>query len=123
MCLHSQFAIIEEGVFINAPSPLITPAYPWLAAILNSNVANWYIRQLGVTRNGGYFEYKPMFVKNLPLPNADCPKLEDLSKFVCRLNIDAREREAVQKSIDEFVAGIYGLSDEEIAVISCKKSD
>ena len=34
----------------------------YLLAVLNSKLGDWYIRQLGVTRNGGYFEYKPMFV-------------------------------------------------------------
>lgn len=38
----------------------------YLLAVLNSKLADWYIRQLGVTRNGGYFEYKPMFIEKLP---------------------------------------------------------
>ena len=68
LCLNAQFAYVEDDYFINAPSPMIVPGSKYLLAVLNSKVADWYIRQLGVTRNGGYFEYKPMFVEKLPIP-------------------------------------------------------
>ena len=57
-------------MFINAPCVMITPFSDYLLAILNSKLGDWYIRQLGVTRNGGYFEYKPMFVEQLPVPKS-----------------------------------------------------
>ena len=49
LCLKSQFALVEEDCAINAPSSLIVPGTPWLLAILNSKIADWYIRLLGVT--------------------------------------------------------------------------
>lgn len=55
-------------MYINAPSALIAGGDRCLLAVLNSTVGDYYIRSLGVTRNGGYFEYKPMFVENLPVP-------------------------------------------------------
>lgn len=70
LCLYSQFSYTEDDYFINAPSPMIVPGSKYLVAILNSKLADWYIRQLGVTRNGGYFEYKPMFIEKLPVPFA-----------------------------------------------------
>ena len=71
LCLSAQFAFVDSDCFINAPSPMIVPGNKYLLAILNSKIADWYIRQLGVTRNGGYFEYKPMFVEQLPVPLID----------------------------------------------------
>lgn len=68
LALSSQFAIAESNFIINAPSTMITPANKYLLAVLNSKVGDHYIRSLGVTRSGGYFEYKPMFVENLPVP-------------------------------------------------------
>jgi hypothetical protein len=68
LCLSAQFALAEEGTYINAPSPMIVPGNKYLLAVLNSKLADLYIRQLGVTRNGGYFEYKPMFIEQLPIP-------------------------------------------------------
>jgi len=39
---------------------MIVPASKYMLGVLNSSLADYYIRSLGVTRNGGYFEYKPM---------------------------------------------------------------
>lgn len=61
--LTASYAMVQDNSFINAPSPVIVPASKFLLAVLNSKLADYYIRQLGVTRNGGYFEYKPMFVE------------------------------------------------------------
>lgn len=69
LATSAQFAIAEKGMFINAPSPMITPAKKYLLAILNSKLADFYIRLFGVVRAGGFFEYKPMFVEKLPIPN------------------------------------------------------
>ena len=66
--LTASYAMIQDNSFINAPSPMIVPASKFLLAVLNSQLADYYIRHLGVTRNGGYFEYKPMFVEKLPVP-------------------------------------------------------
>jgi len=68
LALSCQFALADTAFYINAPSPLIGGGDRYLLALLNSIVADFYIRSFGVTRNGGYFEYKPMFVEELPVP-------------------------------------------------------
>ena len=65
--LTPNYALVENNSFINAPSSMIVPASKYLLAILNSKIADFYIKLLGVTRNGGYFEYKPMFIEQLPI--------------------------------------------------------
>ena len=69
--LHEQsyVALSPPGMCINAPSSIISGCGRELLAILNSQVSDYYIRSLGVTRSGGYFEYKPMFVEQLPVPD------------------------------------------------------
>ena len=66
--LRASYSIAPEGILINAPATMIVPASKYLLCILNSKLADYYIRKLGVTRNGGYFEYKPMFIEQLPVP-------------------------------------------------------
>ena len=73
---------------------MITPFNDYLLAALNSKLGDWYIRQLGVTRNGGYFEYKPMFVEQLPVPQV-------------KATING----------DNDVYALYGLTSQEIAFI------
>ena len=85
LALSCQFALVTKGFYINAPSPLIGGGDRYLLAILNSTVADYYIRSLGVTRNGGYFEYKPMFVEKLPVPQINTDEkavYESLANYV-----------------------------------------
>lgn len=121
LCLSAQFALAEEGTYINAPSPMIVPGNKYILAILNSKLGDWYIRQLGVTRNGGYFEYKPMFVEKLPVPIIS---ESDQMPFVLLVdslldqkskNLDITE---IENKIDDLVFKLYGLSDREIAYIT-----
>ncbi len=85
LALSCQFALAKSDLFINNPSPFIANDDKYLLAVLNSAVADYYIRSLGVTRNGGYFEYKPMFVEKLPVPESVDSKrkpFETLSEYV-----------------------------------------
>ena len=104
--LKASFAMDTEKCIVNAPANQIVPASRALLNLLNSSLADWYIRQLGVTRNGGYFEYKPMFVGQLPIPE-DISSLENLSD---------------EKQIDKEVFRLYGLSDEEANYIQLMES-
>lgn len=99
LSLKASFAKAPAGMFVNAPCVMITPFSDYLLAVLNSKLGDWYIRQLGVTRNGGYFEYKPMFVGQLPVPKS--PK---------------------SISCDADVYGLYGLDEREISFIEGKQS-
>ena len=107
--LRPSYAIVEDNSFINAPSPMIVPASRYLLAILNSKLADYFIRQLGVTRNGGYFEYKPMFIEQLPVPQC----LDD--SILKEINTNATIKN--EKIIDTIVYSLYGLNDEEIQYI------
>jgi hypothetical protein len=116
LCLNAQYAIAEEGVFVNAPSTMIVPGDKYLLGILNSRVSDFYIRQLGVTRNGGYFEYKPMFVSQLPVPEPDIKTRDKLELIVNKLlanpdNID------LDNQLNSIICDLYQLTEEEISFI------
>ena len=113
LCLHSSFAKAPEGMFANAPSPMIVPYSDFVLAILNSKLGDWYIRQLGVTRNGGYFEYKPMFVENLPIPKLSQVQQQEFLHSLPKGNqqLDAQEE------IDSLVFKLYGLTKDEEAFV------
>ena len=102
--LRASFAMALDDSFVNAPSPMIVPASKYLLGMLNSKIADYYIRNLGVTRNGGYFEYKPMFVEQLPVPFTS--KYSSLIEELVELKNEKR--------IDEVAYEIYGLTQEEI---------
>ena len=109
--LTPNYALVENNSFINAPSSMIVPASKYLLAILNSKIADFYIKLLGVTRNGGYFEYKPMFIEQLPIP---------------QLKIENKELAQIERLIDNnnyteieyIVYNLYGLTQDEINYIN-----
>ena len=120
LALNPQYSLIAKGVHINAPCPLITPANKYVLAVLNSPVSDYYIRKLGVTRNGGYFEYKPMFIEQLPIPKIPESEQQPFIKLVDEILADKKagnDTSALEREIDVLVYGLYGLSDEEIAIV------
>jgi hypothetical protein len=118
--LKATYCIAESGIFVNAPCPMIVPANKYLLAVLNSKLADYYIRSLGVTRNGGYFEYKPMFIERLPVPIIS---YEEQLKFVELVNVVIEQKKCKndkckeEREIDNFVFRLYNLSEEEVVFI------
>ena len=106
--LSATYTLAPEGMMINAPATMIVPANESLLCILNSKLADYYIRNLGVTRNGGYFEYKPMFIEQLPVPE----KIDEsiFSKY-CNQELN------YEKEINHKVYELYGLTEQEIQFI------
>ena len=117
--LEAAFTIAEEGIFINAPSPILVPANKYLLAVLNSKLADYYIRSLGVTRNGGYFEYKPMFIEKLPVPiniiGED--EIESLIDKILIMNKNKESTKEIENFINYKIYEIYNLNDNEIRFI------
>ncbi len=126
LALNAQFAFVEAGYYINAPSPLITPANKYILAVLNSKIADFYIRSLGVTRNGGYFEYKPMFVEQTPVPQISVEKqlpfevLVDCVLFAKDQGMD-NEAETLELALDGMVYDLF--FEEEMKKSQCYITD
>lgn len=110
--LQGTYAYAPKGMFINAPSPFIATENIAILHILNSKIADYYIRSLGVTRNGGYFEYKPMFVNKLPIPKDG---LEGLQNFKEQPSFN-EERE-----ISKIIYQLYGLTNQEVEYVESRE--
>ena len=110
---RGSYAMAPENMFINAPACMIVPGSRYLLAVLNSKVADYYIRNLGVVRNGGFFEYKPMFVEQIPVP---LPKEEVVSSIEDVFSSDASE-ELRDKRLEEIVESMYDFTEQEIAYL------
>ena len=101
---------------------MLTPYSPYLLALLNSNLVDWYFRQIAVERDGGYFEYKPMFIERLPIPKistVDQGPLARLTEHVLAAKVadPSADTSADEAQIDQLVYTLYGLTDAEIAAV------
>lgn len=119
LCLSAQYALVEEEYYINAPSPMITNGSKYLLAMLNSKVVDWYIKHLGVTRNGGYFEYKPMFVELAPIPHLTTEREQEFEILVNKLSLAQNNNDKIQfeQEINNMAYSVFALTEEEINFI------
>jgi hypothetical protein len=118
--LKASYCLAEPGMYINAPCTMIVDASKYLLAVLNSKLADYYIRSLGVTRNGGYFEYKPMFIEKLPVPSAPGLSetiIEELVDQILQQRESGEDTSFVENQIDKLIYEIYDLNDEEVQFI------
>lgn len=117
LCLSAQYALVDSDYYINAPSPMIVPGNKYILAVLNSKIGDWYIRNLGVTRNGGYFEYKPMFVEQLPIPEIDESTQDYFNKTIDLLYSEQKKghnTDRIEHEIDYAIYNLYSLNADEI---------
>jgi len=120
LALQSQFSIVDSGYYINAPSAFIATDNYYLLAVLNSKVADYYIKQLGVSRNGGYFEYKPMFVEKLPIPIIPKDLEEEFKAIVLEiteLKKINQNTEALEIVVNRMVNELFHLLPDEIEIV------
>ena len=120
LCLKAQYAYIDDAYFVNNPANIIVPGDKYLLAILNSSIADFYIRNLGVTRNGGYFEYKPMFIEQLPIPEVDINQKNDIIRLsdsiISSIN-NSKNTLHLELKINSIIYNLFKFSPTEIEII------
>ena len=122
LCKEAKFSYTPAGMYVNAPSTILTPYSHYLLAVLNSKLLDWYFRLIGVERAGGYFEYKPMFIERLPVLQLTAAEQRPFDWLVERI-LSAKEgdpsadTDKFEAEIDRLVYDLYGLTHEEISVV------
>ncbi|KAF0110493.1 MAG: hypothetical protein FD147_1639, partial [Chloroflexi bacterium] len=69
-----KFYIDYDRYYINAPSVIIASSDLYLLGILNSKVCYYVISHIAAGRQGGFFEYKPVYVSKVPIYIIDFSK-------------------------------------------------
>lgn len=62
------YASAGPGVYLNAPAVMMAPEELFVLGILNSRAGWKKLTEIAYARNGGYFETKPVFVKQVEIP-------------------------------------------------------
>ena len=106
---------MPEDMHINAPAVMVTPGTKYLLGVLNSRLADFFMQTIAVVRNGGYYEYKPQFVKLIPV--IEHPSEEDVMKIEVLVDRAIAGDKEAEHSIDNLLATMYGFSPDEIKII------
>lgn len=136
-----SYTFDSAGFYSNDKTSIIPTDDLYLLGLLNSKVCDFYLHSIASTKRGGYFEYKPMYVGQIPIRkiNFDDPAdvechdrmvalVEEMlhlkrehaaaeAAFEDRRHALAHRIAQVDREIDTLVYGLYGLTPEEIRIV------
>ena len=135
----ASYAFDTDGFYSNDKTSIIPTNDLYLLGVLNSKVSDLTVFNISSTKQGGYFEYKPMYVSQIPIRPLDPSDPADVARHdrmvtLVETMLDlnqrlagartgqdkifiSREIEATDARIDALVYELYGLSGEEIALV------
>jgi len=139
----ASYAFDTKGFYSNDKTSIISSDDLYLFGILNSKVSDFVIHSISSTKRGGYFEYKPMYVEQLPIRTIDFSDPDDKSRHDRMVQlveqmlalherlpkaVEESEKALLQQQIDEtdqqidkLVYELYGLTEEEVKVVEGEK--
>ncbi|ATS18944.1 hypothetical protein BRW62_09545 [Parathermosynechococcus lividus PCC 6715] len=115
-----EYAADSSGYYGNDKTNIcVTDEVEFLLGILNSKLMWWFIQQIAASKQGGFYEFKPMYVTQIPIPPAS-PADKTRIEALVQQCIDAQGKNvtAYEAEIDDIVARLYGLTEAERAIIA-----
>jgi type I restriction-modification system DNA methylase subunit len=135
----ASYAYDRSGIYSNDKTSIIPTDDLYLLGVLSSKVADVVIHSISSTKQGGYFEYKPMYVSQIPIRTIDFSNSDDVARHDHMVSLVdqmislhkrlheartpheqtvlQRQIEATDGQIDALVYELYGLTEEEIRIV------
>ncbi len=123
LATEPKFAFDSSASYVSAPANIIPTNNLYLLAVLNSPLCKWWISHKAAVRAGGFLEYKPMYVGELPVfpatDNQKAPIIERTRAILADPDSPAVPR--LEAEINGLVYELYRLKEEEIAIVEGKE--
>lgn len=136
---RGSYTYDEHLMYSNDKTSIIPCTDIYLLGILNSKVADFVIHLISSTKQGGYYEYKPMYVSQIPIRTIDPTNPADVARrdrivalveSLLAMNqtlagsVFPAERPQLKAAcaeaeaeIDRIVYALYGLTEDEITIV------
>lgn len=133
---NASYVFDEGNYYSNDKTSIIPIEDRYLIGLLNSKLLDFFIQSISSTKQGGYYEYKPMYLAQLPIRVIDFFNHLDKTRhdsLVSRMlvlhrrlagartpqekKVLERQIEAADDEIDGLVYKLYGLSEDEIKIV------
>ncbi|ODS34438.1 MAG: hypothetical protein SCARUB_00449 [Candidatus Scalindua rubra] len=136
---NASYTLDNSCFYSNDKTSIISTDDLYLLGILNSKVSDFVMHSISSTKQGGYYEYKPMYLSQLPILTINFSNPSDKThheKMISLVNqmqdfhkqlaqaklpqkktVPKRQIEATDRQIDELVYELYNLTDEEIKIV------
>jgi type I restriction-modification system DNA methylase subunit len=135
----ASYTLDESSYFSNDKTTIIPVNDLYLLGLLNSKLLDYYIKSIASTKQGGYYEFKPMYLSKIPIKiinESDKAEKQMHSEIirivkhiitlhtelsVCKLadRVDQIKSQInhFEIKINELVYRLYGLTEEEILIV------
>jgi hypothetical protein len=135
----ASYAFDTAGFYSNDKTTIIPTTDKYLLGLISSKALDYYMHSISSTKQGGYFEYKPMYISQLPICPIDfnhqvekathdqivilVTQMLLLHRQLAATKLDhdknalQRQIDAADREIDRLVYELYGLTDEEIKIV------
>ena len=120
-----KFAFADAGFYLSAPATMMVADSKYLLGIMNSQITKYLVSQSAAERQGGFLEFKPMYVSPIAIP--DPPENEGISALVSQI-LDAKRTDPdadvseLENEVDQLVYLLYDLKPEEIDIVEAAEN-
>jgi adenine-specific DNA-methyltransferase len=112
---RAPYTYDNEGLYSNDKTTIIPTDDLFLLGVLNSNTTDFYFKSIGAKLKDAFFEYKPKYLSQLPIPAATPDEQAAIAALVTQIlaakaadpAVDTRVAEA---AVDARVAALYGVA-------------
>lgn len=125
--MGGNFSFDEQGMFYQTATLYgyvkkddVLVSYKVLMAILNSRLCWWFMQNTGTVMSGGFYRYKPAYIKPFPMPSdmvlsKSSLEIENLVKAIEQEK--ENDTSALENQIDFLVYHLYGLTYDEVLIV------
>lgn len=125
VCYKSQMFLDERGdyFFNDTCYGLLTikggESLLKLLGILNSSLIWYFLTKTGNVVRGGYFRFKTSYLEPITFPNKESEEIKEQVNQILTLKKENPEADTskLEAEIDQIVYELYGLTEEEIAIV------
>jgi len=136
---NAAYSFDINGIYSNDKTSVIASEDFYLLGLLNSKVCDFIMHMIASTKQDGYYEYKPMYLSQLPIRIIDFSNPTDaarhdkmvglvetmleLHRSLAAARTPAekqmlqRQIETTDGQIDALVYELYGLTEEEVRIV------
>lgn len=104
-----------HGLYSNDKTTIIPSDDLFLLGVLNSSTTDFYFKSIGAKLKDAFFEYKPKYLTQLPIPAATSAEQAAIAALVQAI-LDAKaadpaaDTSAPEAAVDAAVAALYGVA-------------
>ena len=120
---YGRFAYDDSRILGEATTFIMTgESIKFLCAMLNAKLIRWFLQQVAPTLGKGVLRWKKVYVETIPIPKITATEQRPFMRMVNSIlaakdAVPSADTSELEAEIDRLCYHLYGLTDEEIAVV------